>query len=83
MLLAAKEEGGGKKSKVNTDRREHKERETGTPAHTRQPCRIERGGPRGVNINTDSVVVAQQVIMITTCSLCGFSLISFLSTYPS
>lgn len=42
-----------------------------------------RRGQQGVNINTGSAVIAQQVIMITTCSLGSFSLIQFLSTYPS
>lgn len=44
-------------------------------AHTRQPRRRRRGGQLGVNINTGSAVIAQRVIMITTCSLGSVSLI--------
>lgn len=66
----------GKEKQSQQERREEERRAW-------RQCRIARAGRRGVNINADSAVVAQQVIMITTCSLGGSSLIWFPSTYPS
>ena len=65
---------GNEKERKHTHGTEHKEM-----CRRQQPTQGslvgERRGQLGVNINTASAVIAQQVIMITTCSLGSFSLI--------
>lgn len=75
MFLAEKRKKKEKKEKKeNTHGTEHKEmRQRQQP--TQDSLAGERRGQFGVNINTGSAVIAQQVIMITTCSLGRFSLI--------
>lgn len=73
MFLAEKRE-EEKENKENTQRTEHKVMSKQRSAHT-SAFSGERGGQLGVNINAASAVIAQQVIMITTCSLGSLSLI--------
>lgn len=74
-VLLAEKKGEKTRKKENRQRTEHKEMSRQAAAHTRQLWWRERRGQLGVNINTGSAVTAQQVIMITTCSLGGLSLI--------
>jgi len=63
-----------KERKHRWNRAQRDDVDAGSIPHKTALLEREEGG-LGVNINTGSAVIAQQVIMITTCSLGSFSLI--------
>lgn len=75
MFLTEKRE-GRKKNKIKKTRTEQSTKRCRSRQQPTQHSVVgERRGQLGVNINTGSAVIAQQVIMITTCSLGSLSLI--------
>lgn len=64
-----------RRKKTHTETEQQRDVEAGCSPHKTGSSERERGGQLGVNINTGSAVIAQRVIMITTCSLGSLSLI--------